>query len=48
MKIKLISTGISVFFERLTQSAENTEFLILRFLHVNKKRLKYEHIKRKK
>ena len=34
MKIKLILTGKSVFFERWTQSAGNTGLLILRFLHV--------------
>ncbi len=29
-----VSTGKSVFFERLAQTIENTEFLILRFLHI--------------
>jgi len=33
MKIKLILTGISVFFERWTQTIDNTEFLMLSFLH---------------
>ena len=34
MKIKLISTGISVFFERLAQTIENTRFSMMRFLHL--------------
>ena len=40
MKIKQISTGKSVFFERHTQTIENTDFLTLRFLHIkyNKRR----------
>ena len=43
MKIKQTSIGISVFFERLIQSADNTEFLMLRFLHFYKKGEKYDN-----
>jgi len=32
-----VSTGISLFFERLAQTIDNTEFLTLRFLHFYKK-----------
>ena len=28
-----VSTGISIFFERLAQTIDNTGFLMLRFLH---------------
>ena len=45
MKIKLILTAIRGFYEKCTQAIENTEFLILRFLHIfiktEKKRNKY-------
>ena len=34
MKIKLISTAIREFYEKCTQTIENTDFLMLRFLHV--------------
>ena len=33
MKIKLISIAIRGFYEKYTQTIENTEFLALRFLH---------------
>ena len=34
MKIKQALTGKSVFFERLTQTIDNTGFFKLRFLHI--------------
>ena len=34
MKIKLILTAIRGFYEKRTQTLENTEFLTLRFIHV--------------
>ena len=42
MKIKLILTGKSVFFERLAQIIDNTEFLALRFLHFLLKEKNYK------
>jgi len=33
MKIKQISTAIRGFYEKTTQTIDNTEFLALRFLH---------------
>jgi hypothetical protein len=33
MKIKQVSTAIWEFYEKCTQTVENTDFLTLRFLH---------------